>query len=1856
MLPIFFLNRMEVKQVRSFWITFLISFFSFSMVFSQDWRWVKAAGGNNEDLGAAIAVDAAKNTYVTGYFLNNAQFGASNLTNAGNRDIFIAKYNANGQVVWAQRAGGSGIDEGRGIALDGSGNVYIAGYFNGTASFNTSPAAVNVTSAGGQDIFIAKYSNAGALEWVKRFGSTLNDEAFAITASTGGEVLFTGMFRGTVAFGGTNLISAGTSSIDMVLAKMDASGNVFWAQKGGGAGSDYGRAIAIDATGNAYITGDFSSSAVFGSVTLTGESSSQDAFFAKYDASGVLQWAKRGGGAFPDFGTGIQADAAGNVYTTGYFGGNSTFGTLSVTHGANYDAFIVKFDGNGNALWVKKGGGAGTDYGKAICTDAAGNSYVTGYYEATATFGGTPLSNAGTTDIFVAYYNSGGDLVAVKGAGGTGGDQGNGVAIDQAGEAYVTGIFRGPATFSSTILQSNTNTVDLFVAKFGTTGCVNPVMETQPAPVNGCEAGQAQFKATAKGQGTFTYQWKRGNVNVGTNDSVLLLSNLTLADAGNYSCTITDDCGTVISNAAALSINQFPVISTQPASRKVCAGAQINLSVAASGSFPLTYQWKKDGNPVGTNASSITISTGSAANFGKYTCTVSNNCGQIVSDTALVEAIPANICSTDWSWAKRAGGTVFDYGFGITTDQHFNIYVTGSYGPNTASFGNNINLTASAGDNVFLAKFDSLGNAIWAQKGAGIENERARKVVTDKWGNVYITGYFGGTATFGSTNLVSAGGFDVFVAKYDKNGTLKWIQKAGGNSADEGRGLGLDSLGNVFVSGYFMGTASFGGLSVTTAGGQDAFLAKYDSIGNIQWVKAGGGAGSDISNGLAADDAGNTIISGEFAGTATFGSASVTNAQPAAFLAKYDDAGNLLWLKKAHAAVNMKILASAVDGSGNSFHTGSFEGTGQWGTHSLASAGLTDMFVAKYNAAGEALWVQKGGGANHDGGVDIAVDPTGFCYVTGNHGNEATFGGVSVSSGLSGMFLAQYDTDGKFIFTKGTVSVFGSGMGIDGIGRSYVTGYFTGTVGFGNTNLTSQGSSGTDIFFARMPTTNCLPPTITGYSQTQLGNDSVVIITGTSLFGATSVLFNNLPAASFVVNSSTQITAILPAGNTQGKISITARCGQVTSAMDFVSGPITFVSGFTPAYAKVGDTVYIKGVNFAGATAVYFNQVPAASFNVLADTLIAVVVPAGANGQIRVTTSLGTGTSTADFTLVIPPTPQTNWVWAKKAGGINGQIGSGIAVDASGNSYVTGDFFGTIEIGNIAEGAAAVLSGAAAVDIFIAKYNAAGEVLWSKQAGGSWLDKGLAIAADPGGNSYVGGFFRGVTESPGSTPAIFGNLILNGDGGFVAKYNTSGDALWVKKIGEKVNAVAADDKGNIYVTGTFNGTETLDGHTISASATAPDIFIARFNQNGQCLWLKQGGSSAQTNGFTDKGLGISFDETGNVYVAGEAGDGASFGAFTLLARGGFVAKYNPDGQVLWAKTAGANGVNGIVSDKAGNIMITGKTNRPAVFDTITVPNFNYAGAYEGPLFVARYNTNGHALWVKMAGFYNGKDFEDSKAIDMDEQGNAYITGHYRWDSTYFDSIRINGRGWEDLFVAKYDTLGQVQWVTDAGSDGAEFSRGIAVDAVGTCYITGSMSSENQPVRFGTILPPIVTQQEDVFVARLGTNGCSTPGIISFNPFSAATGDTVYVKGVNFTGVSEVTFNNIAAAYFVVDSAKGLRAVVPGGNATGKIKLVTPCGTATSATNLGVMVTYIFTGNGDWNNAANWNNNQVPAANDLVVIPAGKTVLVGGYSAAAKSVTIQPGGSLTVQVGGSLTVGALENKGSINVLGQLNINE
>ena len=275
------------------------------------------------------------------------------------------------------------------------------------------------------------------------------------------------------------------------MAKYDASGDLLWAKRAGGEGFGLGYGIAVDAAGNSYVTGGFGGTATFGpgetnETTLT--SAGGDAFVAKYDASGDLLWAKRAGGIGSASGFGIAVNAAGNSYVTGGFSGAATFGpgetneTTLTSAAGSLDMFVAKYDASGDLLWAKRAGsstdtGLGLDAGLDIAVDGAGNSYVTGKFRGAATFGPgetneTTLTSAvGSNAIFVAKHDASGDLLWAKRAGGEGFDLGVGIAVDGAGNSYVTGQFGSAATFGPGETNETTLTSaggdDIFVAKLG---------------------------------------------------------------------------------------------------------------------------------------------------------------------------------------------------------------------------------------------------------------------------------------------------------------------------------------------------------------------------------------------------------------------------------------------------------------------------------------------------------------------------------------------------------------------------------------------------------------------------------------------------------------------------------------------------------------------------------------------------------------------------------------------------------------------------------------------------------------------------------------------------------------------------------------------------------------------------------------------------------------------------------------------------------------------------------------------------------------------------------------------------------------------------------------------------------------------------------------------------------------------------------------------------------------------------------------------------------------------------------------------------------------------------------------------
>ncbi len=457
-----------MKTIFQFFLTFL-TFADLSnraVAQSPNWLWAKRAGGNLHDGASSIATDGSENLYITGSFSSDSiTYGSTTLVNAGATDsfpdMFVAKYDAFGNVLWAKSSGGTGRDEGKSIATDDNGNVYVTGYFSSSIIFGND----TLINTGNKFIFVVKYDASGNVLWAKRAGGNTS----TIATDGSGNVYIAGDFQSdTIFFGGDTLTSLG--NIDIFLLKYDTSGNELWARRSGGTSADMCYGIAIDDSGNAYLTGSFgSTSMIFGSDSLTVEGI-VDGFVLKYDASGNPLWSKRIGGNGWDWGQNIAADDNGNVYVTGYFQSDTiTLGSDTFTNPDGYDIFIAKFDASGNPLWARRAEGNNNDFGYGITTDASGNVYVSGWFESDVlTFGTETLTNsAGTLDaIFVAKYNASGILSWAKTTRGLSSSLAPSICVDSSDNVYITGQFNSfPLIIFGNDTLADMGFGDIFVAK-----------------------------------------------------------------------------------------------------------------------------------------------------------------------------------------------------------------------------------------------------------------------------------------------------------------------------------------------------------------------------------------------------------------------------------------------------------------------------------------------------------------------------------------------------------------------------------------------------------------------------------------------------------------------------------------------------------------------------------------------------------------------------------------------------------------------------------------------------------------------------------------------------------------------------------------------------------------------------------------------------------------------------------------------------------------------------------------------------------------------------------------------------------------------------------------------------------------------------------------------------------------------------------------------------------------------------------------------------------------------------------------------------------------------------------------------
>ena len=385
---------------------------------SGNFVWAGRIGGLADENGNAIALDASGNIYITGMISTMADMdpGTSTvnaITSSGSYDAFVEKLSGSGAFVWAKLMGGSGSDEGFGITIDASGNIYSTGDFTSSGDFNPGSGTTTLSSAGGSDIYVQKLDNTGAFVWAKSFGGAGSDRGNSIAVDGSGNVITTGYFEVICDFdpglGVSNLTTNGLK--DVFINKLDATGNFSWVKQMGGAADDIGNSVVVDASGNVYSTGEFSAIVDFdpgaGTTSFT-SAGLKDIYVSKLDIIGNFGWAKQMGAGSDDIGNDIHFVSS-CVFTTGRFSGTADFnpgsGTANLSSAGGSDVFVQKLDASGNYLLSAAFGGSNSDEAFSLFVDGSGNIHTTGVFEGTADCDPSPgtytITSSGTSDNFV---------------------------------------------------------------------------------------------------------------------------------------------------------------------------------------------------------------------------------------------------------------------------------------------------------------------------------------------------------------------------------------------------------------------------------------------------------------------------------------------------------------------------------------------------------------------------------------------------------------------------------------------------------------------------------------------------------------------------------------------------------------------------------------------------------------------------------------------------------------------------------------------------------------------------------------------------------------------------------------------------------------------------------------------------------------------------------------------------------------------------------------------------------------------------------------------------------------------------------------------------------------------------------------------------------------------------------------------------------------------------------------------------------------------------------------------------------------------------------------------------------------
>ncbi len=621
---------------------------------SQGWMWAKHFNGTGQNMPMNSIQDKQGNNYIYGNFNGTVNQETLTLVSAGLQDIFISKYDKNGQIVWLKAISGTATESAVNIVLSNDGNYfYVSGTTNGTTNFDGNL----ISSAGGLDVFIAKYSVDGTLIWTHNSVSGAGNQGNGnIMIDASGNIVQLGTFISVATFYGGTTLSDASGIRQNFLAKYDPNGNLLWAKQIQDDNvSTFAKTISVCSNGY-FISGNYQGNLLLDVGTIT-SSGLNDGFLYKTDLNGNGIFLRKIEGNGDDIIWKHTSDNNDNQYLTGYFnsvrlkidstGVDTSKRVLNNVGSGTNDLFVIKYNSSGILQWVRTAGTSGNDYSYNI--DVTNTDVIlTGSFSGLISFDNFSLTNLGASDAFVAECNSSGQFInAVKAAGKTD-DYGKAIKYSSTGRNFVASgeFYSDTLTIGQNIFVNSSSLRDAYIVRFGCFDSLN----FQITPVS-CIDGMgiplvddgAVTVTPSEGSDPYTYQWSNGA-------TTSTISNLGL---GVFNVTVSGSNGCILTGSATVSYKPLLQASITNIFNITCNGASTgSATVTASlGNSPYTYNWSN-------NATTATISNVVA---GTYTVTVTDQCQNTVVCSAVItqpSVLKANISTqTDISCNGGSNGS-----------------------------------------------------------------------------------------------------------------------------------------------------------------------------------------------------------------------------------------------------------------------------------------------------------------------------------------------------------------------------------------------------------------------------------------------------------------------------------------------------------------------------------------------------------------------------------------------------------------------------------------------------------------------------------------------------------------------------------------------------------------------------------------------------------------------------------------------------------------------------------------------------------------------------------------------------------------------------------------------------------------------------------------------------------------------------------------------------------------------------------------------------------------------------------------------------------------------------------------------